>query len=89
MDAGRRQELLDAATAAGIVHAVNFNLRFYAHCHQARALVESGELGNVLLMHGRYLQDWLLNDNRLELVAQTGLGGDMRGGGRYRSTWLD
>ncbi len=89
MDATEGQELLDAATAAGIVHAVNFNLRFYAQCHQAKALVESGELGNVLLMHGRYLQDWLLNETDWNWRLEPGLGGDMRVVADIGSHWLD
>jgi predicted dehydrogenase len=89
MDAAEGQELLDAATAAGIVHAVNFNLRFYAQCHQAKALVESGELGNVLLMHGRYLQDWLLNETDWNWRLEPGLGGDMRVVADIGSHWLD
>jgi predicted dehydrogenase len=89
MDVTEGQELLDAATAAGIVHAVNFNLRFYAQCHQAKALVESGELGRVLLMHGRYLQDWLLNDTDWNWRLEPGQGGDMRVVADIGSHWLD
>jgi predicted dehydrogenase len=89
MDVTEGQELLDAATAAGIVHAVNFNLRVYAQCHQAKALVESGELGRVLLMHGRYLQDWLLNDTDWNWRLEPGQGGDMRVVADIGSHWLD
>lgn len=89
MDAAEGQELLDAATAAGIVHAVNFNLRFYAQCHQAKALVQSGELGKVLLMHGRYLQDWLLNETDWNWRLEPGLGGGMRVVADIGSHWLD
>jgi predicted dehydrogenase len=89
MDAAEGKELLDAATSAGIVHAVNFNLRFYAQCHQAKALVESGDLGKVLLMHGRYLQDWLLNETDWNWRLEPGLGGDMRVVADIGSHWLD
>ena len=89
MDAAEGHELLDAANAAGIVHAANFNLRFYAQCHQAKSLVESGELGKVLLMHGHYLQDWLLNETDWNWRLEPGLGGDMRVVADIGSHWLD
>ncbi len=89
MDAAEGKELLEAAQAAGIVHAVNFNLRFYAQCHQAKSLVDSGELGRVLLMHGRYLQDWLLNETDWNWRLEPGLGGDMRVVADIGSHWLD
>lgn len=89
MDAAEGKELLEAANAAGIVHAVNFNLRFYAQCHQAKSLVECGELGKVLLMHGQYLQDWLLNETDWNWRLEPGLGGDMRVVADIGSHWLD
>jgi predicted dehydrogenase len=89
MDAEEGIELLEAANAAGIVHAVNFNLRFYAQCHEAKSLVESGELGKVLLMHGQYLQDWLLNETDWNWRLEPGLGGDMRVVADIGSHWLD
>lgn len=89
MDAAEGIELLAAAEAAGIVHAVNFNLRFYAQCHQAKALVESGDLGKVLLMHGRYLQDWLLNETDWNWRLEPGQGGEMRVVADIGSHWLD
>lgn len=89
MDVAEGQELLAAATAAGVVHAVNFNLRFYAQCHHAKALVESGDLGKVLLMHGQYLQDWLLNETDWNWRLEPGQGGDMRIIADIGSHWLD
>jgi predicted dehydrogenase len=89
MNAVEGRELLDAASSAGIVHAVNFNLRFYAQNHQAKALVESGELGQVLLMHGRYLQDWLLNETDWNWRLEPDRGGAMRVVADIGSHWLD
>ncbi len=89
MDTAEGIELLEAANAAGIVHAVNFNLRFYAQCHQAKFLVESGELGKVLLMHGQYLQDWLLSETDWNWRLEPGLGGEMRVVADIGSHWLD
>jgi predicted dehydrogenase len=56
------RRLRDAARAAGVVHAVTFNYRGNPMVQQARAMVAAGEIGPVHLIHGAYLQDWLLED---------------------------
>ena len=60
--AAEAKRLLDAVTAAGVVHAVTFNYRGNPLVQQARAMVAAGEVGPVHLVHGAYLQDWLLED---------------------------
>jgi predicted dehydrogenase len=60
--AGEARRLRDAARAAGVVHAVTFNYRGNPMVLQARAMVAAGEVGPVHLIHGVYLQDWLLED---------------------------
>ncbi len=89
MTATEGEELLAYASAAGIVHVVNFNLRFYAQCHQARAMVASGDLGSTYLIHGRYLQDWLLKATDWNWRLESSLGGDMRAVADIGSHWLD
>ena len=56
------RQMLDAAAAAGIVHAVTFNYRYHPLVQQARIMVERGDLGAIHLLHGHYLQEWLLYD---------------------------
>jgi predicted dehydrogenase len=60
--AAEARRLRDAATAAGVVHAVTFNYRGNPMVQQARAMVAADEIGPVHLVHGVYLQDWLLED---------------------------
>ena len=60
--AAEARRLRDAAAAAGVVHAVTFNYRGNPLVQQARAMVAAGEVGPVHLVHGAYLQDWLLED---------------------------
>ena len=62
MDSNESAELLARATASGLVHAVCFNLRYYANNHEAMALVADGTIGRSNLVTGGYLQDWLLLD---------------------------
>ena len=58
MNVAEGERLLRLAQEAGVVHAVNFNIRFYPLCQQARAMVLSGEIGRLYGIHGSYLQDW-------------------------------
>ena len=53
-------DLLAWADAAGVVHAVCFNLRFYPQNQNAAALVAAGAIGEPRFVTGRYHQDWLL-----------------------------
>lgn len=89
MTATEGEELLAYASSAGVVHAVNFNLRFYAQCHQAKAMVASGELGAPYLIHGKYLQDWLLKATDWNWRLESSLGGEMRAVADIGSHWLD
>ena len=54
MTSAESAELLRLATEAGIVHAVNFNIRFYPLCQHARALVQAGEIGAPRIIQGSY-----------------------------------
>jgi predicted dehydrogenase len=68
---------------------VNFNIRFYPQCQEAMARVQSGELGDVRLVSGGYLQDWLLRDTDWNWRLDPALGGSLRAVGDIGSHWLD
>ncbi|MGH8080656.1 MAG: Gfo/Idh/MocA family protein, partial [Lysobacter sp.] len=57
------RELLAAARAAGVFHAVTFNYRGNPLVQQARIAIAEGQIGRPHLVHGQYLQDWLLRDS--------------------------
>jgi predicted dehydrogenase len=50
-----------AERAPRLVAVCNYNYRAYPMMGQARRLVEQGELGELLFVHGSYTQDWLLD----------------------------
>ena len=89
MNSAQTSELLELANASGLVHAVNFNQRFYPKNLHARAVVRAGELGTVRLVTGGYLQDWLLYDTDWSWRLEPELGGDLRVIGDIGSHWLD
>jgi predicted dehydrogenase len=81
--------LLRLAEAAGVVHAVNFNQRFYPLCIEARERVARGDLGDLYLVHGHYLQDWLLYSTDWNWRLEPEQGGRLRTVGDIGSHWLD
>jgi predicted dehydrogenase len=89
MDAGEGETLLRLAEDAGVVHAVNFNFRFYTLVRQMREAVRSGDLGDIYLIHGGYLQDWLLFATDWNWRLDPRLGGTLRAVADIGSHWLD
>src|SRR5258705_12170896 len=53
------KELVNLAADAGIVNAIDFNYRYYPLVQEAKAMVDSGKLGDVFHANGSYTQDWL------------------------------
>jgi predicted dehydrogenase len=82
-------DLLRIAEASGRVHAVNYNLRFYPLVQHVRALVAKGALGEVRLVSGHYLQDWLLDEEDWNWRVDASLGGELRAVGDIGSHWMD
>ncbi len=89
MDTAEGEYLLDLATKAGIVHATNFNFRFYPMTAEAKAMAVDGRLGDVRQITGRYVQDWLFHDTDWNWRLEAELGGDMRAVADIGSHWLD
>ena len=53
------KELVELVKKTGLLGAIHFNLRFYPLVQQAKAMVEAGELGDIIAVNGSYQQDWL------------------------------
>src|SRR5476649_625089 len=81
--------LLDAARAAGVVHAVTFNYRGNPLVQQAREMVAAGEIGPVHFVHGNYLQDWLLLPTDTSWRLDPGKGGASCAVADIGSHWCD
>jgi predicted dehydrogenase len=89
MTSAETGELLRLAEASGLVHAVNFNIRFYPICRHLHQLVRQGGLGDVRLVSGHYLQDWLLLDTDWNWRLEPELGGSLRAVADIGSHWMD
>jgi predicted dehydrogenase len=89
MDSAETGELLRLARGSGLVHAVNFNIRCYPQCCEARERVATGTVGEVRLITGAYLQDWLLYDTDWNWRLEADRGGGLRAVGDIGSHWID
>ena len=89
MNTTESKELLSLAESSGLIHAVDFNYRFYPLIQHAREMVRTGEVGDVFAIHGSYLQDWLYlpTDWNWRLVPE--LSGDSRAVADVGSHWCD
>ena len=82
-------ELVERAARAGVVNAIHFNYRNYALVQQMRAMVASGELGRLFLLHGTYLQDWLILQSDYNWRVDSAEGGESRAVADIGSHWFD
>jgi predicted dehydrogenase len=89
MDAAGAQRLTDAAQQAGTVASVPFVYRFHPVVREARARVAAGELGPLRLLHGSYLQDWLLGEADWNWRVDPAQGGASRTFADIGSHWCD
>jgi len=90
MTSDESRQLVDLAgryprQAAG----VNYNIRYYPLCLEARERIRSGELGEVFHVAGCYVQDWLLlpTDYNWRVLAEQG--GELRAVSDIGTHWLD
>lgn len=54
------QELYDAVDKSGVVFAVSHNYTGYPLVRQARAMIQAGELGEIMAVRANYIQGWLV-----------------------------
>jgi predicted dehydrogenase len=82
-------DLVRLARERGVVTAINFNYRGYPLVQQARGMVQRGELGELFLVHGHYLQDWLLYDTDYNWRLESAVSGASRAVADIGSHWCD
>jgi predicted dehydrogenase len=82
-------QLVRLAAEAGVVNAIDHQVRFYPLNQHLRQVIAEGGLGAPRLVSGRYLQDWLLyeSDWNWRLVPEDG--GGLRAVADIGSHWLD
>src|SRR5580765_3263019 len=72
-----------------LITAVNYNVRFYPLCLQARSMIRRSGIGQVFHVQGSYVQDWLLYPSDFNWRVLNEEGGDLRAIGDIGTHWLD
>jgi len=83
------QALAALAASTGLVATVPFVYRYHPVVREARARIAQGELGPLHLIHGSYLQDWLLDPASNNWRVDPTLGGVSRVFADIGSHWCD
>jgi predicted dehydrogenase len=89
LDAAGALRLVEAAAASGLQAAVPFVYRYYPTVREARERVRSEATGELRLLHGAYLQDWLLRPDDDNWRVDEALGGRSRAFADIGSHWCD
>ncbi len=89
LDAAEAEALVGAADESGRETGVPFVYRFYPTVREARERVARGELGTITLLHGTYLQDWLLRPQDHNWRVDEATGGASRAFADIGSHWCD
>jgi predicted dehydrogenase len=89
VSASQAQSLVDLADGTDRQAAVPFVYRYYPTVREARARVRDGASGQVRLIHGTYLQDWLLRPEDDNWRVDGDLGGASRAFADIGSHWCD
>jgi predicted dehydrogenase len=89
MSSAESAELVELARRTPVAAGVNYNMRFYPLCLEARERIRRGDLGEVYSVHGSYVQDWLLypTDYNWRVLAEEG--GALRAVADIGTHWLD
>lgn len=89
LDSRESATLISVLKETGRLGAVAYNLRYYPLCQEARALIRRGAIGQVKLIHGSFLQDWLLFPTDWNWRLDAKLGGESRAVADIGTHWMD
>jgi predicted dehydrogenase len=81
--------LVELARHSPTISAVNYNIRFYPLCVEARQRIADGDLGEIYQVTGSYEQDWLLYDTDFNWRVRREDGGASRAVADIGTHWLD
>lgn len=89
IDSKQSAELIKLLKKHNVVNAINFNYRFYPIIQHAKSLITKGEVGEIYLVHGNYLQDWLYYKTDYNWRLESTIGGNSRAIADIGSHWCD
>lgn len=83
------EQMTESAERAGVVATVPFVYRYHPIVREIRARAQAGEFGRWNLLHGHYLQDWLLASSASNWRVDPAQGGASRAFADIGSHWCD
>ena len=89
MNSRESAELVELAARAGLAAGVNYNVRFYPLCLEARDMARRGDLGEVYSVCGSYVQDWLCYETDYNWRVLAEEGGELRAIADVGTHWMD
>ena len=89
MNAKESAALLKLAQEGSVATGVNYNIRFYPLCQEAKERIAQGEAGSIHAINGAYLQDWLLHDTDYNWRVLDSEGDSLRAVSDIGTHWLD
>ncbi len=89
MNSKESAELVGLAEESGVVAAVNYNVRFYPLCLEARDMVQRGDVGEISSLCGSYVQDWLFHPTDYNWRVLADQGGQLRAVADIGTHWID
>jgi predicted dehydrogenase len=89
MTSAEAEDLVRIARERKRLGGIHFNNRGYPLAQHARALVKSGEIGEVTIVTGNYMQDWLFYSTDYNWRLEPEQSGATRAVGDIGSHWLD
>lgn len=89
MNSEQSAELVALAAGRELAAGVCYNLRYYPLNQQTRAMVQQGDLGNILHVNGSYVQDWLLHETDFNWRVLANESGPLRAVSDIGTHWLD
>jgi len=89
MNSAQTADLVEIARRSPKITAVNYNIRFYPLCIEARQRIADGFLGEIYQITGSYEQDWLLYATDFNWRVMREEGGDLRAVADIGTHWLD
>ncbi len=81
------KELMELARSKGLIHEVHFHNRFYGANFEGKHAIK--EIGDIFSIHGVYVQDWMLQDERTNWRMSKNLSGKTRVIGDIGSHFMD
>jgi len=83
------KELIDLVNRNKNYHLINFNYRQYPLIKELKSRITKSKAGKIYIVHGHYLQDWLLYNTDYNWRVDSSKGGKSRAIADIGSHWCD